>query len=61
MLKNYLVLKLFSVYLNLIALSQTFKFSSVRVDNPVVLVVNKKKLGSNRMAPSTLLVTTKSE
>ena len=34
---------------------------SIRVDNPVVLVVNKKKLGANRLAPSTLLVTTKSE
>lgn len=40
---------------------QTFKFMSIRVDNPVVLVVNKKKLGANRLAPSTLLVTTKSE
>ena len=42
-------------------LLQTFKFMSIRVDNPVVLVVNKKKLGANRLAPSTLLVTTKSE
>lgn len=40
---------------------QAFKFSSIRVDNPVVLVVNKKKLGTNRLAPSTLSVTTKSE
>lgn len=38
-----------------------FKFASIRVDNPVVLVANKKKLGSNRLAPSTLLVSTKSE
>lgn len=42
-------------------LLQTFKFMSIRVDNPVVLVVNKRKLGANRLAPSTLLVTTKSE
>lgn len=40
---------------------QTFKFFSIRVDNPIVLVVNKKKLGSNRLAPSTLAVTAKSE
>lgn len=41
--------------------SQTFKFLSIRVDNPVVLVVNKKKLGPSRLAPSTLSVTTKSD
>lgn len=40
---------------------QTFKFLSIRVDNPVVLVVNKKKLGPSRLAPSTLSVTTKSD
>lgn len=51
---------MFFLYI-IFALSQAFKFSSIRVDNPVVLVVNKKKLSSNRLAPSTLLVTTKSE
>ena len=53
---------MFRVFLRFFALSfKAFKFSSFRVDNPVVLVVNKKKLSSNRLAPSTLLVTTKSE
>lgn len=51
---------MFFLYI-IFALSQAFKFSSIRVDNPVVLVVNKKKLSSNRLALSTLLVTTKSE
>lgn len=51
----------FSQETNFTENDQAFKFSSIRVDNPVVLVVNKKKLSSNRLAPSTLLVTTKSE
>lgn len=58
--KNIFSSTLFKEFFSL-SLSQTFKFSSIRVDNPVVLVVNKKKLNSNRLAPSTLLVTTKSE
>ena len=40
---------------------QTIKFSSIRVDNPVVLVVNKKKLGASKVAPSVLAVTAMSE
>ncbi|KXJ17877.1 tetratricopeptide repeat protein 5 [Exaiptasia diaphana] len=40
---------------------KTFKFESIRVDSPVVLVVNKKKLGKSQLAPSVLSVTAKKE
>merc|ERR1740124_348079 len=36
-------------------------FKSIRVDNPVVLVLNKRKIGPERMAFSILNVTNKSE
>ncbi|XP_031555752.1 tetratricopeptide repeat protein 5-like [Actinia tenebrosa] len=40
---------------------KVYKFESIRVDNPVVLIVNKKKLGKNQLAPSVLSVTAKNE
>ena len=56
-----IILLLFTLQLSNVFFPQTFKFFSIRVENPIVLVVNKKKLGSNRLAPSTLAVTAKSE
>lgn len=41
--------------------NQVFKFSSIRVDTPLVMVVNKRKLGADKLAPSTLSFTLKSE
>ena len=40
---------------------QEIKITSVRVDTPVVMIVNKKKVGINRLAPSMLAVTAVSE
>ncbi|EDO45981.1 predicted protein [Nematostella vectensis] len=40
---------------------KVFQFKSIRVDNPVVLAVNKKKLGASHLAPSVLSVTAISE
>ncbi|XP_064641603.1 tetratricopeptide repeat protein 5-like isoform X2 [Lineus longissimus] len=40
---------------------KVFKFRSIRVDTPVVLVVNGRKLGLDRQAPSVLAVSAQSE
>ncbi|CAH1779557.1 unnamed protein product [Owenia fusiformis] len=40
---------------------QAFQFKSIRVDSPVVLVVNGRKLGLDKQAPSQLSVSAKSE
>lgn len=40
---------------------ETIVFQSIRVDNPVVLVVNKRKVGMERLSFSVLSVTNKSE
>ncbi|XP_028392755.1 tetratricopeptide repeat protein 5-like [Dendronephthya gigantea] len=38
-----------------------FKFQSIRVDSPLVLVVNKRKLGRDKLSPSVLSFEAKSE
>jgi hypothetical protein len=38
-----------------------FKFLSLRVDSPVVMVVNKRKLGRDKLSPSVLSFEAKSE
>ena len=40
---------------------EVIKFQSIRVDNPVVLVINKRKVGLERLSFSVLSVTNKSE
>ena len=40
---------------------QMFKFLSLRVDSPVVMVVNKRKLGRDKLSPSVLSFEAKSE
>ena len=42
-------------------LLQNIRFSSIRVNSPVVLVVNSKKLGIEKQAPTILTVSAKSE
>lgn len=50
------------VQLNEIALDdENFLFQSIRVDNPIVLVINKRKVGKERLACSVLSVTNKCE
>lgn len=40
---------------------EAIKFRSIRVDNPVVMVVNKRKIGAEKLSLSVLSVTNKSE
>ena len=40
---------------------QMLKFKSIRVDNPVVMAVNKRKIGADKLAFSVLSVTNKSD
>lgn len=42
-------------------LFQVFKFKSIRVESPMALVVNGRKLGVDKQAPSVLAVSAMSE